>query len=752
MTDFSFTNKAYDLLMLLKDEGLIKDKTAPKVSFTSVKDIRLMIDLVKIAYPLYANSTDKDILGFVKDIFGISPPIWQIMKANHENDLYRPVECWEILPGKTFKLLGTSYNSLGERIEFDYLYTFPTRELSLKEYAEYYDKVWKNACPRIKHEFKFRIGDSISYISAPNSIGKIKGKLQGGKWYPKTDPHKFYPNSYSVVWDNDTDVPLQYFFEETELINYIQKLEAEPMKTKLKKVKTNVRIVKIPITVTYDKYDPEEWINQKVAEGYDRAVYEKIISRNEKDLSDIGWVTKEKITMVKSKRYSKSRAKRQKEKRKQKHLANLTTYTQNPIELEDIRPFKHMQKNLHLHLLIEGLVMQQLVCIKHTPTNTVQRVNVSFAKKLTTEDTSYVYCSKKEWKEYQKIKKENSVQISEMGIDPVTETPMIRKYRRGHIKARKNSRLVKEQFINVVIPEHKETIISRKPTIKVYDYDENGNEKVGKEHFETTITVPEQTVTKRILVRVKPKRPVELTDAIIEKRQERSLLDKNKYYVKKNISSLSDLKVEFAETERRNDKFSDVEHWSTQFTAITEIVKAGGSFLQVKEIITNGAKFNWSDEKIKDFMRYIKLTIHGIFEGKKEKKQTTKIKKIYEFKVVKSLTRVDYSKLKYNLPKDNKHIVIKYNSIEGELINEAIIEDNEAWTIDKESKICTLRDIISWKYEKDEDFKDLIIDEGGGFTEVPIKFRKIISDNGLLTFFRKNFQKKLLKNPDKLPF
>lgn len=71
MTDFSFQNRAYDLLLNLKEDGII----GPKVK--SVKDVRLLMDIIETA-----NQINKE--------------------------YYRPVESIDIKPGVELKIVEPS--------------------------------------------------------------------------------------------------------------------------------------------------------------------------------------------------------------------------------------------------------------------------------------------------------------------------------------------------------------------------------------------------------------------------------------------------------------------------------------------------------------------------------------------------------------------------------------------------------------------------------------------------------------------
>ena len=82
MTSFSFYNKANDLLELLKDKNF-DDKQLKKYSN---KDLKLAIDVIKTAYPLYANADDKTIIDFMKDTFEIDITKKDLIEANKKEE------------------------------------------------------------------------------------------------------------------------------------------------------------------------------------------------------------------------------------------------------------------------------------------------------------------------------------------------------------------------------------------------------------------------------------------------------------------------------------------------------------------------------------------------------------------------------------------------------------------------------------------------------------------------------------------
>ena len=235
MNEFSFQNKAYDLLLNLAEDNY--KRKIPKIN--SVKELRLMIDMIKSQYPLYENADDATIAEFIKDVFNVIPSTTSMNRANHtEDEQYRPIECFEIRPGVTCKMAGFHVKYDNKKAVHFYYHTFPTHDMSIKEYAHQFDIIWKKSQAGeafIKNTYKFKKGDKVFHKDDPKSIGIIKDRIPAGKPMPLTEPYRFEPNSYMVKWSNfgtNNNVPIRSWYNE-DLLELVQtkKLEAMPMKT-----------------------------------------------------------------------------------------------------------------------------------------------------------------------------------------------------------------------------------------------------------------------------------------------------------------------------------------------------------------------------------------------------------------------------------------------------------------------------------------------------------------------------------------
>ena len=211
MTDFSFQNRAYDLLLSLKEDGIIE----PKIK--SVKEVRLLMDIIETAN-----------------------------QANKE--YYRLVEPQEILPGVRLKIIEPSCT---------YYHTFwtyadtgriiPPDETTLEAYSNAYMYIWEKAKKGnvfIEQTFKFKINDYVTCKSDQSLKGYIFDKciLIGVKRYSK------YTNAYRVEWETaPKDI---YWFDEDDLI---KTLEVLPMKTNKRE------------KIEYKVFAPDEWIKENVA-------------------------------------------------------------------------------------------------------------------------------------------------------------------------------------------------------------------------------------------------------------------------------------------------------------------------------------------------------------------------------------------------------------------------------------------------------------------------------------------------------
>jgi len=779
MKNFSFTNKAYDLLQNLKEDGIIKySKELPMLNdkiqssyFSDMHDLRLIIDVVKNTYPLFANADNETILNFIKDTTGIKPIDWQINEANHIDSRYRDIKINEIKPGFSCRLKGSYVTGLGEILPYYYNYTFPTKFLNILEYNRDFMKIWKNS-PMVINKFKFIVGDFVSHKDDPNSKGKIKGRLSATKPFPQSKPWIYIPNQYSISWENEgtnDKVPLYHWFDEKVLILNQTPLEALPMKTLHEQTTNTIRKRGKPYIKTKAIFTQEKYEADKIENGY--------TSDDEAEKAHAGWVDHTTIYTGSNRKSSTERKflrNKAKQKRKARHQYNLQQYKQRPekyIEMvsDPNKPGK------------TSAITNRLICIKTASAeDVVFRVRKNKADKLiNAKNSKYSYATKQEWRIYLKTKEllreknfPKKQKLTQIG--GVEGEGIARSQRHKNQKIRRHSRLIKEQKVIKIIPEEKIMYSSRRPTLKVYD--ENDKLLKDKVHFITKFTRPAYTVFKRILTSVQPHKEIKITSEIIEQRKLQSLKDNIKYLKNKDYKCLDVLKKEFESIERRNDKFMLIEKWSKSFISIYKTVISTLSKSVKVAVIVDILKDNnllWSDNKIYDFIRYLKLTTHGIFTGKKIKPKRTKFEytkgmkrnkfrqefigrnvipgkkrckvknsiKPVEFETIKSVTRIDYSKLKEQLPNQDKlvHINIK-ESNENIVEKVAIFKEGVFNTVTGEY-LCRPKDVVSWKYEKDKNFKDIIIDKGGGIKKVGIKFRRKNNEE-LKTYFARQKAKK----------
>jgi hypothetical protein len=777
MTDFSFYNRAYDLLLQLKEEGRITDEPPKKTpSITNVGELRLAIDLVKDMYPLYKDADNKTIVDFINEIFNSKVKESEIDKVDLPEEEYRVPHIDEIKPGALFRLVGISVHFDGSKSEYYYNYRFPSNlSDDPKQYSDCFFKIWnlvKEGKGWIKNTYKHRIDDIVQYITDPASKGYVRDRRINGDI-----------NEYCVFWanvSNNTSVPFRYWEPEDHLINQTRS-EAKPMKTA--KIKT--RFIKCIATVTYKKFSPKEWIEENVRNGYDRAVYEKLIEGQENsDFKPHGWVDEEKRIPINTHAFIAEAV--------QEILCpegNWNGVDINTIKVLKLEPWP---KEINSKRVIKPKKSQgkprtkksrsekkpvtnrpdttdHLVCVKHMPSGYVSRMPKSQAKRLIDRtDSSYDYCTKLEWRQcvktIEKAKADKTEKtIYKIGKDPVTGIELNRKGRRfDKQKYRKGSRLVKEQFVVKIVPEEEITKFSYVPIFRYIKTGVDIFKKVlfDREERKEKFTAPARTILKRILTRVQPHKEVKVTPSVLEERKERSLLDKDKYNKNKKYKSLPELTKIFKNDERRNDHYSESEKWSKSFDRLQHLILSGTLLTEIdgkvvsnqlkrkdvavwiKQIITEEHNFKWSDEKIADFVRYIRLTSHGLFDFTKVPKRTNKkhiLPKIFE--AVKHITRLDKSKLRYNVPDQDKPLVIKYPDDGGDVeLGGILFRDGDFVTKDGDH-VCALRDIIAWKYEEDENFQELITDTGGGILEIPIKFRWVKNKLNELPFISTDNEK-----------
>jgi hypothetical protein len=141
----------------------------------------------------------------------------------------------------------------------------------------------------------------------------------------------------------------------------------------------------------------------------------------------------------------------------------------------------------------------------------------------------------------------------------------------------------------------------------------------------------------------------------------------------------------------------------------------------VEDIIVNGHGLKYSKDKINDFIRYIRLTSHGVFDERKLK--IKKVKPSVEHVPTKFITRVDHSKINYNIPDSDKDLFIKFNYEGKEVEKKAIVNDGIVNTPDG-GFICNLKELSAWKYNEEDEYKPLFTAGEGMFEQIPIKFKR----------------------------
>jgi hypothetical protein len=687
MDDFTFTNKAYDLLLSLKDEGIIN----PRPKFDSIKELRLAIDIVKEVYPLFANADNKTILDFVEDTFKERPSETELIKANHIEEEYRPIQIQEILPGTKLKIIEES----GEYFHTFWTYAdtkqiIPKENTTLYDYNRAFMYIWEKAKQGkvfIKNTYQYRIDDIVSHLDDPISIGTIKARRMNTE----------YKNEYAVFWSycNEPSI-IKPWIKEFNL-TLKNRLEAMPMKT----IEITNRRKGKPHVKTYQEWTPEQYEADKKEYGY--------ASDEEAGKCHAGWI-KYIITYTGSNRKPADKRKKHKSSKQREDISYLN----------------------------------RKVCVKHFNTGVIARVDQSLAKALVTGKGDYDYVDKKQWRQYLNAlgtnrKKNNVIKPSVKNKDPkyfkLGKTPiqnsegktewidMGRRGRRSYKhKQRKGSFLVKEQFVTKIIPEVIEDV-----RVKDNSWESPWANQILK------VVRPAHTVVKRILTRVQPHKEIKVTEEVLNQRTERSILDKTNHASKRFLIPLTDLKEEFRDIERRNEKASVVEKWTTTFKELTYLILKNKWFVDGEAkahvapkalpamVSTMLGHIKWPEDKVERFIRYIRLTTHGVFGEKKTK--IKKVKQPVEFETTKFATKVDYSKLKYNLPEVNKVIYIKLINAGNDNERVGLFKDNNIY-LPTGDLLCSIKDVQSWKYKKDKEYQDLIIDEGGGITKVGVKFRR----------------------------
>lgn len=746
MTDFSFYNKAYDLIQQVISEK--KDKTN---IIKSVNDLKLIIDITKDVNPLFSESDSKTITNLVKDTFSIDITEEKVIEADHMLDeIYRPVELNEIKPGITCTIESSCYKSPGtefqEEIPFYYEHTFPVKEwygmnkeMDIINYDKEFMFIWEKAKQGkalIKNTYKYKLENKVFSVNYPNGRGTIiKRRMVPDNSIVYDTPEKYSnKNEYLVRWANtekrwENENNLRIFDDTNTYYDMINS-----NKTRFKRC--------------YAIIERQDLIKGEDGNiSYSNPVEERVLigthCNNIRSYVQKLYPAYTAIKVIRTEPWFHNEPRDKKPIRR--GVAKQTTNT----------PSKLGQRKKQ-----EREIPSDFKYVLHASTGVVCKLSNDKAKSLLNRDNgTYTECSNVEYQNFLNKKKENKDKLlkpgpSKMGIDPITKQEATRKNRRAYKqKPRRIKREYKEQFVPVIIPEKKEKV---KITDSTWEFPFANEIK--------NITRPARVVLKRIFVYIKPI-VIKITDEVRLQRKERSAIDKEKFYIKKELKSLNELKEMFKDVERRNDHYSINEKWSEIFDRLYILInearlvyveqkidsqlKKKDVYSWIRKIIKEEAHLKWSEEKIDDFTRYIKLTRRGVFDEEKKysprptgkrpiithkdgtthggkpykKKCKAKLpKKSVSFDVVKSITKIDYTKLRHNLPEENKPIVVKFYDESGEMERPAIFKDNKMW--DGDTLLCTIKEVRGWHYPDKEVFEDIITDTGGGITEVPIKYRR----------------------------
>jgi len=226
MTDFSFQNRAYDLIQQLIEERNAK----PKLNIESINDLKLVIDMTKDVYPLFAEDNES-IISLMKDTFSIDIDKNALVETDHKLDeLYCPISITEIKPGVVCRIEGACYSNPGmvEQVKIPYYYehTFPVKEMTNAEYAKEFDFIWDKAQELkvyVKHTYKYKPGDIVYHTIDPLSRGIIVDRkvIDDTSMIYDTPWLQDLRNEYAVFWanvSNNTKITWQYWEREGDLI------------------------------------------------------------------------------------------------------------------------------------------------------------------------------------------------------------------------------------------------------------------------------------------------------------------------------------------------------------------------------------------------------------------------------------------------------------------------------------------------------------------------------------------------------
>lgn len=633
---FSMNERCFELIQNIvedRKEQLKADKKHPLLVY-NVAEIRLLIDMIREAYPLYKDADIATLIDFVQDIFGVKVSDKELkeIEINLEperilvSNQYRPLRgCIEILPGLEYEIFNPTGSIDGKKMHygwikerFGYGITHPI------SYNSEFMRIWEKAQLghiRIDTKYKFKIGDTINHLKDNNLKGTIKYRIPAGTGWSNSRPsdvNTYAENSYLIQWLNDSDkVDLKSWYDESELLIHDPvKLEAMPMKTS-KKEKEII-----------DKLKNDNPILKKVNKWPKRTKKASIIKYQHHKHGAINTITLPKNVDIHNAII--------------KHLQSLKqdNYDYGIISIKQVwdkiaddkkrqpkpivKPKKKKSKPSYtIHHKNDSPDLNALVCVKHEETGVVSRIPKYKAQKFV-KNENYKYCDKTEWRKYlaivqqKKDDKKPGLNLSEP--DPSLGYVLNRSNRKmlnstkGSLK--RYNRNVIVQRIKKLYPRKEIKQLVRVPIIKkvtkifkIWDeakekiiakYFKYGRKLVGFKEEMQKVILPERILEKIILTRkqLPHKRPV----VSKEDREQQSFKDKNIY-----------LKNKQAELKVLSKEYSSLANFK-------EGSLAGKKMQEIREMIVNRkpnkdikteikSLYNGFDgARINKFLRYLKLS------------------------------------------------------------------------------------------------------------------------------------------------
>ena len=652
--------RSFELIQnIIEDRKNNNISIKPILTASTIGETRLLVDMVREAYPLYKDADAGTLIDFVQDIFGVQVSEKELKQVEQTleperifvSDQYRPIKITNIVPGFEYEIYNPVGSIDGKKMLYGWIKeTFPIGITNNITYNAIFKRIWDKA--KVNHirtntKYLFKIGQEVAHIKDSNIRGKVQYRVPAGAGWNNQiclDLGKYTENGYLVRWNNKSDkTPLKNWYDESELLSLnSQKLEVKPMitnnqklprlaKKTLKKIKDQkVTAIGVPHTRDVRFIPPKEKkpmiytfsFSVPDSDGTLKHKIGKVQVGRHKNLHDTldGYLRFNYPKKIKGVVVG--------------HLAQniliyhgisaketVPTYTKNKSRYHKTRKPKASiaaGKARHDANYKQWYATERLVCVKHIPTGVVDRMPKHKADFLVIKKEEYDYVSKVEWRKYLNAE-QNKKNEAKPGLrkDSYSEDVghVINRQTRSRMGSKKgslkkHSKNVIEQKIPIEYPRTVEKKMVNVPVIKevtkLYQLWDKAKEKVIHEYekYERIITgykeemidvIRPNRTLHKIILTTKPIKQETLSK---EDRIKQSLKDKETHR-KKKLAEVAVLDKEF------NTYTSTGGNVKDQVNEVIALSKTGVNNHSLKEKIAtiyNG----WKGDKINRFLKYIK--------------------------------------------------------------------------------------------------------------------------------------------------